>query len=1119
MRSSAEVFRLSDLPDPRDEQFRMRLLSVLNWGTFTGLHRMPVSPEGTLIIGPSGAGKSTLLDAISALTVSPRTVRFNAAADESGKRDPDRTLMSYVRGAWAERADEESARSLAKQYLRTNATWTAVALEYANALGRVVSIVRILWVRGAGSSAKVESHFLVVDAPFDLSEIGEFTGERKTLTKRFSDPPYRSHESFTAFSEHWCRVVGIVEANALNLLHQTQSTKNLSDLNGFLRDYMLAEPKTFEIADSLVSEFVDLDEAHRAVVVAREQIEVLAPSRDAYREREIAEDQVQHLRSLIVSIPQFQAKETARLRRDEEMRLESTIRTTRIEAEQAQLELHTLREEQEELRHAAEAGGGRSLEQLESTRSQLLVEKGAVERRRATAAGWASALGMTLAEDQAEFAKQVHMARAEQAQAAERLAGVEGERNTLLLEESRLTNVLGLLRKEIETLEGSSSSIPSDKQDIRTWMCRDLGIPKSRVPFAGELISVKPESKDWEGAANRLLGGFGTSLLVDVNDYRQVAGWVDKNHLRSRWSYYQVEPTHSTGSRERRPGLLLNCLDVSESPYRHWVWKELWHLADLECVEKAADLMKGPRRITRAGQIRFNGGLHQKDDRFRVEDESRWVLGDNRAKLDRLRRDAAETAGELAESSQRRAAASQSANTVQARKEAASHLLQVEWPSIDLAGTQLRILANDNAIAALLESTPGLVDLQGQLAAKRVDVEQAMDCATRLTLSIESLKNSLIENAGELEAATLGALGLPPEADTGLTERCGDWAPTLKSIHSELARVRDFLEREKEAMASARSAYEQTILQCFQTFLHRWQEERGSLQPNLASATDFFAKLERLETDGLPKHEARFQELLRKQSMQRLAELSQHLTEARSDIDSGMDDVNRALRPVPYNPDTYLYIRTEDRGLDEPREFRKRLGTLFAQRGELTEETAEAQFDGLRRLIQDLRADDAAGRQWRDLVLDVRKHVEFIADECDRISDVVVENYGGAGGKSGGQRQKLTATCLAAALRFKLGGSDGGVPSYAAVVLDEAFTKTDNEFTATCMRIFTGMGFQMIVATPMKSVMTLEEFVGGATYVSIKDRKVSSLLHIAYDADERRLRLPEGARRGMELAE
>lgn len=1119
MSSPAEVYRFSDLPDPRDEQFRLRQLSVLNWGTFTGLHRMPVSPEGTLIIGPSGAGKSTLLDAISALTVSPRTVRFNAAADESGKRDPDRTLMSYVRGAWAERADDESARSLTKQYLRTNATWSAVALEYANALGRVVSIVRILWVRGAGTAAKVESHFLVVDAPFDLSDLGEFTGERKTLTKRFSDPPYRSHESFVAFSEHWCRVVGIVEANALNLLHQTQSTKNLSDLNGFLRDYMLAEPRTFDIAESLVSEFVDLDEAHRSVVVAREQIDVLGPSRDAYREREIAEDQVQYVRNLIISLPQFQAKEMARILRDEVLRLDSAIAATRIEAEEAHRKLHALNEEREALRHATEVGGGRNLGQLESALSQLVLDKEAVERRRASAQGWANAIGLTLANDQAVFATQLHAARTEQTRAEECLAGTEGERDSLLVEEARLTGDLKLLRKEIETLEGTSSSIPADKQDIRTWMCRELGLPKSRVPFAGELISIKPECKDWEGAANRLLGAFGTSLLVDENDYRQVAGWVDKNHLRSRWTYYQVEPKHSTGSRERRPGLLLNCLDVSESPYRHWIWAELWRIADFECVEKAADLMKGPRRITRAGQIRFGGGLHQKDDRFRVDDESRWVLGDNRAKLERLRRNAAEVAGALATVSRRRSEAVQSADSIRLREKAAAHLLQVEWPNIDLAGVVQKIQANQDAQHALLERTPGLVDLQGQLAQKREEADHAQTHATRLTLSIEEMERRLVENAIELEAATLGAQGLSPEADAGLTEKCGDWAPTLKSIQGELAHVREVLDREKDTLTSARSTHEQAILQSFQAFLHRWPEERGGLQPNLASATDFFAKLERLETDGLPKHEARFQELLRKQSMQRLAELSQHLLEARSDIESGMDDVNRALRPVSYNPDTYLYIRTEDRGLDEPREFRKRLGMLFAQRGELTEETAEQQFQGLRSLIQDLRADDAAGKQWRDLVLDVRKHVEFIADECDRISGAVVENYGGAGGKSGGQRQKLTATCLAAALRFKLGGSDGGVPSYAAVVLDEAFTKTDNEFTATCMRIFTGFGFQMIVATPMKSVMTLEEFVGGATYVSIKDRKVSSLLHIAYDQDERRLRLPEGARRGMELVE
>jgi hypothetical protein len=46
----------------------------------------------------------------------------------------------------------------------------------------------------------------------------------------------------------------------------------------------------------------------------------------------------------------------------------------------------------------------------------------------------------------------------------------------------------------------------------------------------------------------------------------------------------------------------------------------------------------------------------------------------------------------------------------------------------------------------------------------------------------------------------------------------------------------------------------------------------------------------------------------------------------------------------------------------------------------------------------------------------------------------------------------------------------------------------------------------MIVATPLKSVMTLEPFIGGACFIDIKDRKHSSVLLIEYDEESRRLR-------------
>jgi uncharacterized protein YPO0396 len=75
------------------------------------------------------------------------------------------------------------------------------------------------------------------------------------------------------------------------------------------------------------------------------------------------------------------------------------------------------------------------------------------------------------------------------------------------------------------------------------------------------------------------------------------------------------------------------------------------------------------------------------------------------------------------------------------------------------------------------------------------------------------------------------------------------------------------------------------------------------------------------------------------------------------------------------------------------------------------------------------------------------------------------------------------------------------------VVLDEAFDKADAEFTAMAMNIFKTFGFQMIVATPMKSVMTLEPFIGGACYIHIKDRKKSSAIPIDYDGGTHRLKL------------
>lgn len=156
------------------EQYRMHKLQIFNWGTFSGIHNIPIAERGYLFIGRSGAGKSTLLDALSALLVPPRWIDFNAAAREADKSGRDRNLISYIRGAWAEQKDGGSGEIMT-QYLRPVTTWSALAVSYQNRQGQTVVLTQIFWLRGnTNNTADIKRHYLVFEHPFDLRELDEF---------------------------------------------------------------------------------------------------------------------------------------------------------------------------------------------------------------------------------------------------------------------------------------------------------------------------------------------------------------------------------------------------------------------------------------------------------------------------------------------------------------------------------------------------------------------------------------------------------------------------------------------------------------------------------------------------------------------------------------------------------------------------------------------------------------------------------------------------------------------------------------------------------------------------------------------------------------------------------
>ena len=271
----------------REFQFRLRRIQTYRWGTFDDLRDIEIAPQGHLVLGPSGSGKSTLLDGHTSLLTPPRWLDFNVAARNSEKGSTgDRSLATYVRGAWATQTGEAGEK--VKRYLRSGTTWSAVAETYRDGGGRVIVIGRILWIKGNGSAhGDVHPLFFLAEREFSLRELEFFPQagagfDVRKLKASLSDVHFYSE--FSGYQSKFMPLFGIASDRALRLLHKTQSAKDLGDLNKFLRDFMLDPPETFTVAETLVNEFQVLNSAHDAVLTARRQIEALRPAREALAE-------------------------------------------------------------------------------------------------------------------------------------------------------------------------------------------------------------------------------------------------------------------------------------------------------------------------------------------------------------------------------------------------------------------------------------------------------------------------------------------------------------------------------------------------------------------------------------------------------------------------------------------------------------------------------------------------------------------------------------------------------------------------------------------------------------------------------------------------------------------
>ena len=156
------------------------------------------------------------------------------------------------------------------------------------------------------------------------------------------------------------------------------------------------------------------------------------------------------------------------------------------------------------------------------------------------------------------------------------------------------------------------------------------------VPFVAELLDVDARHQEWTGAIERVLAPLSLTLLIPTRLLSAARTWIDRRHLGVRLRFEEVRPTRAAIRPASSQDSLVHKVTVKQGVFHDWLQARLSERFDLACVSTAAELARHERAVTAAGQVKLSATRYEKDDRFRVDDRSRWVLGDPAAKLEVL---------------------------------------------------------------------------------------------------------------------------------------------------------------------------------------------------------------------------------------------------------------------------------------------------------------------------------------------------------------------------------------------------------------------------------------------------------------------------------------------------
>ena len=1084
--------------------YRLHRLELLNWGTFDGrCEVLQLSGDNTLVTGDIGSGKSTLVDAVTTLLLPANRISYNKAA---GAETRERSLRTYVLGHYKSERVESTGASRAVG-LRDQSSYSVILGVFRNeGYEQDVTLAQVFWMPGTSES---QPRRFFVTAEDDLSIVADFTEfgtDPADLKRRLRTRGASVHDHYPDYGTRLRRLLGIRSEQALELFHQTISMKSVGNLTDFVRHHMLEPAVAGTRIAALVQHFEDLTRAHDAVRKARDQLEQLEPIVVACDDFDARGQAITEARHALDALPVWAAEHRLRLLGEEQVRLEQGRRDLDDALVRAQRRQDELSDEHAGLVRAREGIAGGRLGAIEVESAAAAVRRDECRSRADQLNHHLSVLDIPPVDDERSFEHAQAAARARgDVLVAQRESGHQ-RRTDASIAVRDVERESSTLQAEIASLRGRASNIDSASLKVRDRLASALGVDVASLPFVGELVQVRADQGQWRGAAERVLRGFALSVLVPSELYAAASRWVDEHHLGARFVYYRVSDVVN-----RRPSVavedntLAQVLEIREGPHAAWLTAELRSRADHARVHHVDELREHRKAVTLLGQVKTDR-RHEKDDRFALEDRTRWVLGwSNADKVDALIERGATVQAQLTAARDALDAAKVDTDRHDAEAASVAQVLAVSsWSLVDWRSAAQRIdeLARERDV--LQRGNAEVEALHARLA----EVERARAAqgavVTDLTEKVGALKGEHRRNADQqrFAEADLDAVATDQLADLRtayeLLESRHDAPATLEACSlAERDLQREFsasIQSHQEKQSAARERAAKRIA----AFRQAWPSDTTELGADVLAAAEYRALRDRITGDDLPRFEAEFKRQLNTNTINDIAGFQAWLDQSAQTIRSRIDTINESLSAIDYSPGTRIRLLTEPSTNHEVRAFRDDLRACTDDALSTDDQYSEERFRRVQAIIGRFRGREGfteADKRWTDLVTDVRNWFVFAASEREADSQVEREHYTDSDGKSGGQKEKLAYTILAASLAYQF-GLEWGVPKsrdFRFAVIDEAFGRGSDASTRYALDLFAKLGLQLLVVTPLQKVHVIEPYVSAVGFVENRTGQRSRL--------------------------